>query len=133
MPLSPLLNHYDHVLLDLDGCVYLGDELIPGAADALAELRGAGKSLMFLTNDSRRSPEDYVRKLWSLGLTASLEEVVTAGAALQFVLAGSPQRRTAYVIGSAAIFRHVSDAGIRIVNRTPMETEADLVLIAGPH
>src|SRR6476661_4473338 len=68
MPLSPLLAQYDHVLLDLDGCVYLGDEPIPGAADALSELRAAGKSVMFLTNDARRAPEDYVRKLWSLGL-----------------------------------------------------------------
>ncbi len=42
---------------------------------------------MFLTNDARRSPEEYVRKLWSLGLRASLEEIVTVGAAIQYVLA----------------------------------------------
>ena len=59
-----------------------------GAAEALAELRGAGKAVTFLTNDARRSPEEYVRKLWSLGLQASLEEVVTVGAAIQYVLAG---------------------------------------------
>ncbi len=47
----------------------------------------AGKSVAFLTNDSRHAPEDYVRKLWSLGVQASLEEVVTVGAAIQHVLA----------------------------------------------
>ena len=79
MALSPLLNSYDHVLLDLDGCVWVQDTLTPQAREALAALRGAGKGLAFVTNDSRLSPEDYVRKLWSLGLQASLEEVVTVG------------------------------------------------------
>ena len=51
-----------------------------GAPEAIAELRGAGKTVAFVTNDARRSPEEYVRKLWSLGLQASLEEVVTVGA-----------------------------------------------------
>ena len=130
MALVPLLAAYDNVILDLDGCVWVGDACTPGAPDAVAELRSAGKGLMFLTNDSRRSPEDYVRKLWSLGVRASLEEVVTVGAAVQYVLAGSG-RETAYVIGSAALFRHVSDAGLRIVNGTDGATTADVVVIAG--
>ena len=88
MPLSPLLSRYDHVLLDLDGCVWIQDTVIPGSAEALSELRAAGKSLAFITNDARHSPEEYVRKLWALGLKASLEEVVSVGAAIQFALAG---------------------------------------------
>ena len=71
MPLSPLLSGYDNVLLDLDGCVWVGDTPTRGAREAVAELRAAGKGLAFVTNDSRRSPEEYVRKLWSLGLRAS--------------------------------------------------------------
>jgi HAD superfamily hydrolase (TIGR01450 family) len=131
MPLSPLLRRYDHVLLDLDGCVYLGEELIPGAADALAELRAAGKAVMFLTNDARRTPEEYVRKLWSLGLRASLEEIVTAGAAIQYVLAGRERATTAFVIGAPSIFRHVTDAGWHVVNGTEDAPTAELVVIAG--
>jgi glycerol-1-phosphatase len=129
MPLSPLLARYDHVLLDLDGCVWVGDECTPRAPEALAELRAAGKAVAFLTNDSRRSPEEYVRKLWSSGLKASLEEVVTVGAAIQHALAG--RGRDAYVIGSPAIHRHVSEAGLRIVNGTDRATEAEVVVIAG--
>lgn len=56
MALSPLLHSYDHVLLDLDGCIWIGDECIVGAPEALGELRSAGKGIAFLTNDSRRSP-----------------------------------------------------------------------------
>jgi len=131
MPLSPLLQSYDHVLLDLDGCVWVDDHAVPGSSEALAELRAGGKKVAFLTNDARRSPEDYVRKLWSLGLRASLEEVVTAGAAIQYSLAGRLPGATAFVIGAPAIFRHVADSGYRIVNGTQRATRADVVVVAG--
>jgi HAD superfamily hydrolase (TIGR01450 family) len=130
MALSPLLAGYDSVVLDLDGCVWVGETPTPGAPEAIAELRGAGKRIAFLTNDARRSPEEYVRKLWGLGIQASLEEVVTVGAAIQHFLA-SRERANVYVIGSPAIFRHVADAGHRIVNRTSRATTADVVVIAG--
>jgi glycerol 3-phosphatase-2 len=131
MPLSPLLASYDHVVLDLDGCVWVGDEPTRGAAEAIAELRAAGKSVAFVTNDPRRSPEEYVRKLWKLGLKASLEEVVTVGAAIQHLLAGRMPQIEAYVIGSPAIFRHVEEAGALIVNGTDRATDAQLVVVAG--
>jgi HAD superfamily hydrolase (TIGR01450 family) len=131
MALSPLLANYDNLLLDLDGCVWVGNAPTPGAPEAVSEVRAAGKSVAFLTNDSRRSPEEYVRKLWSLGLRASLEEVVTAGAAVQFMLAESGARRRAYVIGSPAVVRHVVDSGQRVVNGTSREADAELVVVAG--
>jgi HAD superfamily hydrolase (TIGR01450 family) len=131
MPLSPLLNKYDNVVLDLDGCVWVGSTCTPGAAEAVAELRAAGKTLAFVTNDSRHSPEEYVRKLWSLGLRASLEEVVTVGAAIQFLLAGRERGKGTYVIGSPAVFRHVAEAGQRILNGTDRAAEADVVVVAG--
>ncbi len=131
MPLSPLLDKYDHVLLDLDGCVWVGDQPTPGAPDAIAELRTAGKSVSFLTNDSRRSPEEYVRKLWNFGIKASLAEVVTVGSAIQHMLAEPGARPETFVIGAPSIFRHVGDAGARIVNRTPRANHAQVVVVAG--
>jgi glycerol-1-phosphatase len=131
MSLSPLLASYDHVLLDLDGCVWIGDEVIPKAPEAVAQLRESGKSVAFLTNDPRRSPEDFVRKLWSLGMRASLEEIVTVGAAIQHLLATRASPSDVYVIGAPAIFRHVTEAGMRIVNDTDRAAEAQLVVIAG--
>ena len=129
MPLSALLARYDSVVLDLDGCVWVGEACTPGAPEAVAELRSAGKRLIFLTNDGRRSPEEYVRKLWSLGVQASLEEVVTVGAAIQYVLAGR-ERTSVYVIGAPALFRHVMEAGHRVVNGTPQATQAEVVVVA---
>ena len=130
VPLSPLLSRYDHVVLDLDGCVYVGDVVVPGSVEAIAALRAGGKKVAFLTNDARRSPEDYVRKLWALGVQASLEEVVTVGGAIQHLLAGRSPGAGAYVIGSSAIFRHVSESGQRVLNGTEAESTADVVVIA---
>jgi glycerol 3-phosphatase-2 len=129
MGLTPLLERYRHVLLDLDGCVWVGEQLTPRAPQAIAAIRASGRTLAFVTNDGRRSPEEYVRRLWQLGCTASLEEIVTVGSALQHHLAGRPAGFGAYVIGSEAIVRHVADAGGRILNRTPAAERADLVVV----
>jgi HAD superfamily hydrolase (TIGR01450 family) len=127
---SARLKAYDHVLLDLDGCVWVGDEPCDGAVDGVAALRDTGASVLFLTNDVRHAPEDFVRKLWRLGFQASLAEIVTAGAALQFQLAGR-ERGSAFVVGSQALVDHVAGAGMRILNRTPFATRADLVVVGG--
>jgi glycerol-1-phosphatase len=129
--LSPLLRQYDHLLLDLDGCVWIGEEPTPRAVEAVSALREAGKGVAFVTNDARLGSEEFVRKLWRLGFQASLEEVVTVGGALQHWLAERRDRAaSAFVIGSAAIWRHVEDAGLRIVNRTDLATRADVVVVA---
>jgi len=129
VPLDLAVNRYDHVLLDLDGCVWVGDEALPGAADAVAALRGAGKSVLFLTNDVRQAPEAFVRKLWRLGFQASLDEVVTVGAALQYLL--TERHGAAYVVGSQALVDHVADAGLRVVNGTRFAARADVVVVGG--
>jgi HAD superfamily hydrolase (TIGR01450 family) len=134
VPVSSLIARYDHVLLDLDGCVWVGDEATSGAVEAVAALRGAGKGVAFVTNDTQLGTEEYVRKLWRLGFQASLEEVVTAGGALQFVLAERFAGRAAVVIGSPALHRHVEAAGLRIVNGTTFASRADVVVVAfHPH
>lgn len=130
MPLSPLLAGYDNVLLDLDGCVWLGDAPTRRAGEAVAELRAAGKRLVFLTNNSQRTPEDYVGKLWSLGIQASLQEMLTTGSAVQAELAGREGADT-YVIGAPSLFRHVALAGQRILNGRNGPSRAQVVVVAG--
>jgi glycerol 3-phosphatase-2 len=130
LTLSPLLEPYDHVLLDLDGCVWVGEAPTRGAPDAIAAIRAAGKRVAFHTNDAKQSSEDFVRKLWSMGIRASLEEVVTVGGAIQHVLAERGQSGRALVLGTRALIRHVGDAGMRIVNGTDQEAEADVVVVS---
>jgi glycerol 3-phosphatase-2 len=127
--LSSLVQRYDHVLLDLDGCVYVGGEATPGAVEALAALRAAGKGVAFVTNDGRHAGEEYVRKLWRLGFRASLEDVVTVGGAVQHVLATTERWRSAYVVGAVAMHRHVEEAGLKVVNGRDVPSP-DVVVVA---
>ena len=131
MTLRPSIARYDQVLLDLDGCVWIGDHALQGAPEALAALRDAGKAVAFLTNDVRHAPEEFVRKLWRLGFQAALSEVVTVGSAIQYLLS-ERDSGAAYVVGSQALVDHVADAGLRIVNRTEFAGRADVVVV-GAH
>jgi HAD superfamily hydrolase (TIGR01450 family) len=63
--------------LDLDGTVYLGDALLPGAAQAVARIRAAGKRLVFLTNNPLRSAASYAERLSGLGVPADEADVLT--------------------------------------------------------
>jgi len=129
--ISPRIRAYDHVLLDLDGCLWVGDDACEGAVEAVAALREAGASVLFLTNDVRHAPEGFVRKLWRLGFQAALAEVVTVGSAVQYQLSGR-DRGTAFVVGSQALVDHVAEAGLKIANRTPFAPRADVVVV-GAH
>jgi glycerol-1-phosphatase len=131
VPLSSLAARYDQFIIDLDGCVWIGDEPTPHAVEALEELRAADKRVAFATNDPRSATEDYVTRLWKLGLKASLRDVVTVGGAVQHLLAETRAGRTAFVIGTPALRRHVADAGLRVLNGTDLASRAEVVVVAG--
>jgi HAD superfamily hydrolase (TIGR01450 family) len=131
MALSSTVRPYDQLIVDLDGCVWVGPDPIPGAVDAIAALREAGKGIVFVTNDPRHAVEDYVRKLWGIGVKASMADVVTVGAALQHLLAETRTGRTAFVIGAEPLHRHVTEAGLRTLNGTDLASRAEIVIVAG--
>jgi glycerol-1-phosphatase len=131
VPLSPLANRYDQFILDLDGCVWVGGEPTPGAVGALEELRTAGKGVAFATNNAYESGEDLVAQLWSIGVRASLRDVVTVGGAMQHFLAETRSGRTAFVIGTQAMYRHVAAAGLKVMNGTDLASRAEVVVVAG--
>jgi HAD superfamily hydrolase (TIGR01450 family) len=129
--LGPLVRRYDQLIIDLDGCVWIGDEAVPGSVEAIGALRAAGKRIAFVTNNARRSGEDYVRKLWGFGVQASLGDVVTVGGAVQHLLAETRRGRTAFVIGTDVLAQHVADAGLKLLNGTDLASRADLVVVGG--
>jgi HAD superfamily hydrolase (TIGR01450 family) len=131
MALSPFVAAYDQLILDLDGTVYVGDDPIDGAPEAIAALREAGKRLTFVTNNSRGSGEEYVQRLWTMGIQASVGDVVTVGGAMQHLLAETKPGRSAFVIGTQAMFDNVEGAGLTILNDTDKAPRADVVVVAG--
>ncbi|SVC45402.1 uncharacterized protein METZ01_LOCUS298256, partial [marine metagenome] len=70
------LEGIEAVFLDLDGTLYLGDQLIEGALDFLARLEGSGTRRFFLSNNSSRSVDQYVEKLRGMGVPASPGDVL---------------------------------------------------------
>jgi glycerol 3-phosphatase-2 len=130
MALSSLLRRYDQVILDLDGCVWIGPEAIPGSVEAIEAIRAAGLGLAFVTNNSWYSGEDQVAKLWGIGVQASLADVVTVGGAMQHLLAETRHGRTAFVLGSEPMFRHVQDAGLKVMNGTDLASRAEVVVVS---
>lgn len=69
-------------VFDLDGTLYLGDQLLPGAAETVASIREAGGRVAFLTNKPLESPAAYAAKLTELGIPAAEVEVVSSTDAL---------------------------------------------------
>jgi glycerol 3-phosphatase-2 len=101
---SPLTDGYDTALLDLDGVVYVGPTAVAGAPEALSEARRRGMVLTFVTNNAARTPETVAGHLTSLGVAASVSEVVTsAQAAARLVSERVPARSPVLVVGGAGL------------------------------
>ncbi len=128
--LSEFAARYDGFIVDLDGCMWVGEEPIAGSSDAVAALREHGRRVVFATNDPRRSPEEYVRKLWRQGVRVAASDVVTVGQALERFLATEHPGRSAYVVGSDALRRHVRAAGLKDLEGRAGE-HAELVVVGG--
>jgi len=63
---------------DLDGTIYLGDSLLPSAAEVVSEIRGGGGRVVFVTNKPLQTSAEYAAKLTSLGIAAAAADIVTA-------------------------------------------------------
>ncbi|MSO44246.1 MAG: HAD-IIA family hydrolase [Thermoleophilia bacterium] len=128
---SPLTERYAGLVLDLDGCLWVGDDVVPGAPAAVDAWRASERPLVFLTNDPRCAPEDLVQRLWSHGIRASVDEVITSGVVMQAYLADRFPGCDAVVVGSTAMVRHVRLAGLHVIAREDLVSRADVVVLAG--
>src|ERR671923_3004962 len=69
---------YRGFIVDLDGTVYLGERLLPGAKDAIAALRATGRRVCFLSNKPIASRADYAAKLTRLGVPTDVADVINS-------------------------------------------------------
>ncbi|HEY6793277.1 MAG TPA: HAD-IIA family hydrolase [Kineosporiaceae bacterium] len=84
---GPLAGQHDAALLDLDGVVYIGPDVVPGAREALEAVRAEGLALRFVTNNASRRPETVAAHLTRLGVPAEPAEVVTSAQVAAALLA----------------------------------------------
>jgi glycerol 3-phosphatase-2 len=113
---GPLDTRYDTALVDLDGVVYIGPEVVPGAAESLARARKAGMRVAFVTNNAARTPEAVAKHLRDLGVTAEPDDVVTsAQAAARLVAERVPAGSPVLVVGGEGLRAAVTERGLRPV------------------
>jgi HAD superfamily hydrolase (TIGR01450 family) len=113
-------------VLDLDGTVYLGDELLPGAAETIATLREAGARIVFVTNKPLESAAQYAAKLTRLGVPAAPEDVVTAVDALVHYLHAHHPGRAVLLVAEDAVAERLRDEGFH----TAPPEDAEVVVVS---
>lgn len=100
------------VILDCDGVLWRGMELLPGTVEALQALRQRGLRLLFLTNNSSKSRRQYLRKFQSLGIQAASEEVVPTSYTAAAYLRSISFAQRALVLGTEGMAHEMEEAGI---------------------
>jgi HAD superfamily hydrolase (TIGR01450 family) len=125
-----LAGRFRGVVFDLDGVVYLGDEVIEAAPAALDQVRGLGVAVAFVTNNSYRPPDLVVEKLHRLGVKAAPEEVLTSSQALVRLLGGPAGLAgvKVLVVGGPGLRQALEAAGARLVDG-PAWREAEVVAV----
>ena len=114
-------------LLDMDGTIYLDEDLFPGTLPFLEHVKQAGGKYLFLTNNSSRSVETYIQKLHRLGVPAEEDDFLTSTSALIEDLRGRPPYRLCYAFGTAAFRRQLTEGGVSVTDR--LSDEVDCLLM----
>jgi NagD protein len=111
-------------LIDMDGVIYGGDHLIPGADHFINSLLENDIPFTFMTNNSQRTKLEVVRKLKKLGIEVTQEHVYTSAMATGSFLAVHSDNGTAYVLGEGGMLTSLHENGITLV-----ETDPDFVVL----
>src|SRR5580692_1633940 len=106
-------------LIDMDGVIYSGSELIAGAQTFVNHLRRTDVPFLFLTNNSQRTRRDVAVKLRRLGIDVSDDHVFTCAMATARFLAQQKPNGTAFVIGEGGLLHALHTNGYSIVDHDP--------------
>jgi len=112
------IHQIEGFMVDLDGTTYLGDRLLPGAEEFYDTVRARGKRVLYITNNSSRSPEQYRAKLRALGIPVRDNEVLTSGEA---TIAYLKQKgcRSVFPLATAEFRRMMAEAGFELDEQKP--------------
>ena len=104
-----------HVIMDMDGVVYRGEDPVPGAIETLEALRHQGVNVAFLTNNASRHRVDFVAKLRDMGLPCGVEQMWGSAYTTARYLASEALDAKIYVIGMAGMIREFEEAGLTVI------------------
>ena len=101
-------------LFDQDGTLYLGDRLYDFTIELLDTIRASGKQYLFMTNNSSKSVEDYIKKLARLGISAVREDFITSSQATAYYLHQHYPDKTLYVCGTRSLIAELEREGFSV-------------------
>jgi len=116
---------YKGYVFDLDGTIYLGDELLPGARRLVLKLRELGKRVVFLSNNPTKDPEMYAEKLTNLGIETPAPDIVNTVVSMTRWLSQNHPDAVIFPIAEEPLKRALRKAGIRMSEKAE---EIDLVV-----
>lgn len=105
-------------LFDMDGTLYLGDQLYDFTKELLATIKAKGKRYMFMTNNSSKSVLAYIEKLKKLGIDATKEDFITSSQATAFYLKKYHKDDRLYVCGTESLKQELRENGFTVVDNT---------------
>ncbi|MET1030724.1 TIGR01457 family HAD-type hydrolase [Domibacillus tundrae] len=109
------MTRYKGYLIDLDGTMYAGTQVIPGAPEFIDRLNEAGIPYLFVTNNSSRTPEQVAEKLVKMGIRTTPENVFTTSRATAQFIHDEKPGATIYVIGEDGILEALAEQGLEVV------------------
>ncbi len=107
-------NLYEAYVFDMDGTLYLGDKLLPGAKRLLEELRRLELPVRFLSNNPTKNPHQYLEKLEALGIAADLEEIASTVVTTVRWLKRNHPDATVFPIAEQPLIDALDAAGIKV-------------------
>ncbi len=116
-------------LLDLDGVIYRGEQLLPGARELVEWLDATGRKVLYLSNNSVATPDEVGAKLKRLGMPHPEGRVFTAGLAATQMVAHRFPGGSVYVLGLPAVQGMAEAAGLRVIRDEDSEEQPDAVLV----
>lgn len=118
-----LLQDKKLFLLDMDGTLYKGKELFPSTRGFLAWLREHGLDYMFLTNNSSKSVDAYVKSLADMGIKSTAGDFLTSVQATAGYLLEHHRERKIYVLGTASFRSELAARGLDVTDRRSGEVD----------
>jgi HAD superfamily hydrolase (TIGR01450 family) len=113
---------YKAYIFDQDGTIYLGDQLLPGAAETIAALREAGKRTIFLSNNPTKTRYQYAAKLSKMGIPTPVADIVNSSYVMvQWLLKFTPTAKL-FVVGETPLKDELQSAGF-VLSETPKEID----------
>jgi len=113
-------------IFDMDGTIYLGDNVFNFAIRFINNLRAAGKRVLFFTNNASHSDDFYIEKLTKLGFSPSREEIMTSGDVTKVFLHRKRPRKSVYLVGTDDLVNDFKKDGIKLVDGN--SESADIVI-----